>query len=67
MKKLPHISHITKAQLYEIAKKHEGMVLCEECRHHDTHRCPAYDTPMKRTSLRIRFCNCGEFLQSDQT
>ena len=58
--KLPMISHITKTELYAIAKKFDGFTLCEGCKHKDTNVCPAYDAPMHRTSLRIRYCNCGE-------
>ena len=58
--KLPTISHITKTELYEITKKFDGFTLCEECKHKDTNVCPAYDAPMRRTSLRIKYCNCGE-------
>lgn len=35
-------------------------VSCTECKWKNTNRCPAYDTHMQRTSLRIRECNCGE-------
>ena len=58
--KLKHISHMTKIEIYDVAKKFDGMMLCEECKHKDTNWCPAYDAPMKRTSLRIKYCNCGE-------
>ena len=35
-------------------------VVCTECLHKDTTVCPAYDAPMRRTSLRIRSCSEGE-------
>ena len=33
---------------------------CEECVHRNTSACPAYDAPMRRTSLRVHFCSEGE-------
>lgn len=38
------------------------ITLCTDCEWQNTNRCPAYDVPMNRTSLRIRFCNCGKEL-----
>lgn len=57
---LKHISHMTKQEIYDIARQFDGMTLCEECKHKNTNYCPAYDAPMQRTSLRIKFCNCGK-------
>lgn len=37
-----------------------GGCYCRECKYKDATACPAYDSPMGRTSLRIEFCNCGE-------
>ena len=34
-------------------------VPCGECTLKDTAACPAYDSPMSRTSLRIRSCSEG--------
>lgn len=40
--------------------KAAGGCYCSECRYKDTNVCPAYDTPMRRTSLRIMHCSEGE-------
>lgn len=37
-----------------------GGCYCRECRHKDTNVCPAFDGPMRRTSLRIKHCSEGE-------
>lgn len=37
-----------------------GGCYCRECGHKDSNACPAYDPPMNRTSMRIKFCNCGK-------
>ena len=37
-----------------------GGCYCRECRNKDSIACPAYDLPMNRTSMRIKFCNCGK-------
>ena len=37
-----------------------GACYCRECRHKDTNVCPAFDGPMRRTSLRIKHCSEGE-------
>lgn len=58
--KLPHISHITKVELYDIAKQVDCLTFCNECKYKDTNGCPAYDAPMRRTSLRMEYCNCGQ-------
>lgn len=42
------------------AIKAAGGCYCSECRYKDTNVCPAYDTPMRRTSLRIMHCSEGE-------
>ncbi len=42
------------------SKKIKGVIYCVDCKYKNTNRCPAYDTQMRRTSLRITFCNCGE-------
>ena len=40
--------------------KAAGGCYCRECRYKDTNACPAYDTPMHRTSLRIKHCSEGK-------
>lgn len=37
-----------------------GGCYCRMCRHKDSNVCPAYDAPMRRTSLRIKYCSEGE-------
>ena len=37
-----------------------GGCYCRECGYKDSNACPAYDLPMNRTSMRIKFCNCGK-------
>lgn len=36
------------------------IIWCRECKFKDTSVCPSYDTPMKRSSLRVKFCSVGE-------
>lgn len=40
--------------------KAAGGCRCVECSYKDTNACPAYDTPMHRSSLRIKHCSEGE-------
>lgn len=42
------------------------IIHCAECRWKDTNGCPAFDAPMRRTSLRIDFCSAGEEKKQDK-
>lgn len=50
-------------KVVEVWNKRAGMVECEKCRYHDKLSCPAYDKPMRRTSLRLTGCTAGEPLE----
>lgn len=51
--------------LNELLKGMEAPTLCSRCEWFNTDRCPSYDFPKRRTSLRMQYCNAGKPRKSD--